>query len=203
MNFAQQRIFAYDAARFGGLTLQSILRAAHDDARQKFTIAGVEDVLEVLLITDEWYTAMTPVLPIKELERGQEIVDSLWNEPISGRMTFSRVLNAHARTTLTDPQVDLKKSGLTYTQSATVHFGLLGLYQLDYWPYVGDRFIWMGREYQFSKVLILPKSYMAYTGIPLHVTCEADLVRQGDEATPDSLLDQGIGDNTTAPTWLH
>jgi hypothetical protein len=199
MKFSEQRIFAYDASRLEGTTLQELLSVAKSSDRAKFAMSGLEDLIESMMITQEWYHAKTPRILVKELSMEPEEVDDLYFEPTRGEMKTGRSLQIHSRLILPPPQVDYKKTGKTYTQPATLHFGLLDLYENDYFPHVGDRVTWLGRQYQMIKVYVLPNSMFEYTGIPLHVTVEADILRYGDNEVPTSINAQDIGNPTIAP----
>ena len=55
------------------------------------------------------------------------------------------------------------------------------LHDLDYYPEPGDEFIWLGRVFQITRAYMGADKFFASTGIPLWITAEAEILRQGDQ----------------------
>jgi hypothetical protein len=76
---------------------------------------------------------------------------------------------------------------------------VLNLWDLDYYPGVGDAVVYLGRQYQVTKVYLQPSQHFGMTGLPLWVTAEASILRYGDAVPPASLITDGMTDPLALP----
>ena len=190
VNSIEERIIAYTASQQIGNV--GTVFAPVGDAR--FALSGVTDYEEVLLIVDEWYRAHCPVVQVKELMRLQDglDVDTLYNEPARGDRHFNRLMNMRSHVTYSEPDVKYGKEGQGLDQPIKAFFGLQELRNHRYYPNIGDVVLWMGRVYQMVKVYVSPNETWQATGLPIHVTCEAEIFRHGDSSVPYKLKDEGL-----------
>ena len=192
MQFSQQRLFGYDSRLFQSETLEAIFVRGEEPQgviNDSVTLSGLADLAETLLITQEWYNNTNfPILDIKELARtqdgGTQSVNTLYNEPHNSRLNFSRKLRLKAHVTFGDPDIKHGKKGTETEQPITAYFGLQNLHDEDYFPDIGDHFVFLGRVYEVSRVFHKPEDLFQNSGVPLHVAAVATIFQYGDRKPP-------------------
>lgn len=198
MKSLDERIIGYLAQQTVG-TIDMTFQPSPDS---RFALSGVADYEEVLQIVDEWYGAHCPEVMVKELKRLADglDVDDLYNEPADGTRQFNRAMKMRLHVTYEAPDIKYGKMGQGLDQPIKVYVGIQELRRQRYWPETGDVVLWMGRVYQFIKVYVSPNETWQATGLPIHVTCEAEIFRHGDASVPYRLKDEGMPVTLQAPS---
>jgi hypothetical protein len=191
MKFDAKRLFPHDAAILArsGMTLDALMNAAADVSRTRQALSGLEDIVEAQRICLEYATTSYALMTFKELARastGAEI-DDLYNEPVTAQRTFTRSVFLHPGCTYADPDLKFQKTGWDFSQPVKMGLSVLELRMQDYYPEAGDELLLYGRVYQLGKVYVSVDKFFAQTGIPLWVTAEAEILRQGD-ARPEATI---------------
>lgn len=191
-NYAQ--VFCYDADRLKKFKFADVMRTYlnPNDSPSGLALSGLPDLVETLLITEEYYTRNYPRLDFKEIRKGGGVsptfIDPLYNEPQSLKKEYSRVVKVPSFISLSDKETKLSKQGAQVTQTAEFCVGTYLLYKLDYYPEIGDEILYMGELYQIGEVVVKKNHYHALTGFPIHVSLKTINIQHGDEQMPVSLL---------------
>ena len=182
MKFNEQAVFKYDASEFADSTMAEILSREAPGDVSSYRLSAVSDFREVFAILREYYDNY-PFIDIKELRtnvgENQTAVDDLWHEPVALKLEFSRVLKMRAKIDLGEETAKHGKTGVEKTYDIRLHTGVPVLFDLDYWPRIGDEFVWRGVLHTVRHVKIHPKCYFQNTGLPLHITMDA-FIKQHD-----------------------
>lgn len=207
MIFSKQRLFAYDARLFQPQTLQDAFEAPGEvDSPDRFSMAGLQDLAMTYEIVAEWYRSNFAQIDIKELSRtvdgGVANVDDLYNEPISGKLTFSRKLRVHAYVEIGDPDIKHGKKGTEVEQPITCYFGVPVLNSVDYFPDIGDHVVYLGRLYEFTRVYVKTTDLFQNTGMPVHITAVATPFQFGDRKPPTKIQELPAKAQPQSESWV-
>ena len=175
-------MFKYDPDEFSGVNIEDLLSRNEPGDVDGFRISGLSDFRETFAILREYYDNY-PLVTMKELRtnvgENEAIIDDLWNEPVALKLQFNRVLKVRAKLSLGEESAKHDKKGLEKSYELTLHTGIPVLYDIDYWPRVGDEFTWRGILHSISHVKIDPKCYFQNSGVPLHITMKS-IIKQTD-----------------------
>lgn len=182
MRFSEQAMFKYDPDEFSGASIDDLLSQERPGDMDGFRLSGLSDFRETFAILREYYDNY-PLVSIKELRtnvgENEALIDDLWNEPVALKLQFNRVLKMRAKLSLGEETAKHDKKGLEKSYELTLHTGIPVLYDIDYWPRVGDEFTWRGILHSVSHVKIDPRCYFQNSGVPLHITLKS-IIKQTD-----------------------
>lgn len=192
MRFSDQTFFYYERNFWRGFSLDDLFRDGRKSSESLFTLSGMADFREALLIVDEWYHQY-PEIAFKELrrEKGENpaSVDPLDNEPMIGKREYNRIIKIRAHITHDPGEFHLQKTGTSLKQNVELNLGLLQLWKTDYWPAPGDQLFYLGHLHELVQVVAPPANYWQHSGVPMHLTVRAELAHYGDGEPPLHALD--------------
>jgi hypothetical protein len=204
MKFSEQAVFRYDPEEFSGSSIDDLLSSTVPGDVSGFKMGGLADFRESFAIIREYYENY-PAISIRELRTntGENPieVDDLWHEPASLKLEFNRVLKLRAKISLGDENTKHEKTGISKTYELTLFTGISTLYDIDYWPRIGDEFTWRGILHSISHVKIDPRNYFQNTGVPIHI-CMSAIIKQSDGSIPhhQNLISSTSLEETNRPT---
>jgi hypothetical protein len=186
MKFSEQAMFKYDPEEFSGISVDDLLSDNKPGDMDGFRLSGLSDLRESFSIVREFYENY-PLISIKELRtntgENPVLIDELWHEPVNLKLEFNRVLKMRAKVSLGEESAKHDKTGISKTYELTLYTGLPTLYDLDYWPRIGDEFTWRGIVHSVSHVKIDPRNYFQNSSVPLHI-CMKAIIKQYDGSIP-------------------
>lgn len=194
MLFDHAQVFCYDAQRLNKFKFSDVMNSYlnPNSAPSPFALSGLPDLVESLLITEEFYSRNYPILDFKEIRKGGGVsptfIDPLYHEPANLKKEYGRVIKIPTFVSLNDKETKLAKQGAQITQVAEFCVGTYLLYKLNYYPEIGDEILYMGELYQIGEAVVKKQHYHAMTGFPIHVTLKTINIQHGDEQMPVSLL---------------
>jgi hypothetical protein len=186
MRFHEQAIFKYDPDEFSGISIDELLNITRPGDMDGFKLGGLSDFRESFEIIREFYENY-PLISIRELRTNTGDnpveIDELWHEPASLKLEFNRLLKLRAKIELGEESAKHEKTGISKSYDLTLYTGIPTLYDLDYWPRVGDEFTWRGILHSVSHVKINSKHYFQNSSVPIHI-CLSAIIKQSDGSIP-------------------
>jgi hypothetical protein len=186
MRFSEQALFKFDPEEFSGVSIDDLLGNTDPGDMDGFKLGGLSDFKEAFAIVREFYENY-PLISIRELRTNTGDnpveVDDLWHEPAALKLEFNRLLRLRAKISLGEESAKHEKTGIAKTYEMTLYTGISILYDLDYWPRIGDEFTWRGILHSVSHVKVDPRNYFQNSSLPLHI-CMTSIIRQSDGSIP-------------------
>jgi hypothetical protein len=207
MKFSEQAMFKYDPEEFSGISIDDLLSDDKPGDLDGFKLSGLSDFKESFSILREYYENY-PLISVRELRtntgENPVLVDDLWHEPVNLKLEFNRVLRMRSKLSLGDESAKHEKTGISKAYEITLYTGLSTLYDLDYWPRIGDEFTWRGIVHSISHVKIDPKNYFQNSSVPLHI-CMKAIIKQYDGSVThhQNLVSSTNIEETNRPTLNH
>jgi hypothetical protein len=140
------------------------------------------DVQIALAIHDEYVTkhSARPTPRFFEIDRAIENVDPIWHTPKGNRSPISRQLDIPAINYFQKPRWSRTPAGQVPQRKDVFWVSNLGLQRADYFPSIGDMIYWNGFRYGVMHVTIPPEAYWQQCNVFLGLTCECEIVPEGD-----------------------
>lgn len=164
MKFSSIPQLSYDRNLLSGDTISDLLSKPID----KYPLAGLSDLREILLITIEFYRNQ-PVLTVKEKDAGT--VDKVFLEKV-GRDSFSRALEMPVYVEQSLPDTRRERYGEVTLRPTVLSFAIAVLAQQNYYPVAGDQVTWLNQLLEITRVYVDPRDYFHQTGFPLYIRCD-------------------------------
>lgn len=141
------------------------------------------DTATALKIHAEYVKKSSPSNPLPrffEVNRADEVFDTLWHEPNQERTPFNREFEMPVIVTAERPDWRLTKIGLVPQQKLKVWMANLLLQEADWWPERGDFMFFNGYRHMIVNVVLEPSAFWQQTNVWLGLQCETVIPADGD-----------------------